>query len=137
MPALGSFRAWLSIRTFQLFLCLVLANLIIPLLRHRQHIALDVFLILFMVYIFSFGHSLSYGRFDELGITYRRYFLKRFLPWRAVSRMEVKPDYTGELFVYLSDGRRLVFYISRLLNAETETLLSTLHDLRKKGQTAE
>ncbi len=111
---LGSFRVWLWGRLVE---ALVIAWWVST---PKPWNGLDLFFLALLIYVAYLADSLAYGYADEMGVTFRRYLRRNFVPWDEIVGIEWKPWSSAgvKLFLRRKSWRRRTLHF--VLNASVK-----------------
>lgn len=89
--SLGSYTIWLYMRIGQILFSLVAVAIVVEdLLLCAPAILNDALFLLLLISTWFYAHPIAYGLADEKGILYRRYFRKRYVPWKDIDDVQCK-----------------------------------------------
>jgi len=94
---LGSFGLWLWVRGIESLVLAVALQALLQLVRSRGASFFDVLSALLFAYLLAEFHCFAYGLADGSGISYRRYFKRKFVPWSDVAAVEWRPRFSFAL----------------------------------------
>ncbi len=85
---LGSFGLWLWARVVQLLVFAFFADTTVLLVRFRGPDLSDVLLFLLLASVALSLHPVAYGFANNSGVSFRRYFKRRFVSWENIAAVE-------------------------------------------------